>query len=79
MWNVRGVRLIGLVTCLAVALIFFGASQLDAKKPPKPPKPPEVQWQVAIPGENTAGTQGCNLYGAGNPNGYVTFQNVDSV
>ena len=76
MWNVRGARFFGLVASLAVALVFFGASQLDAKKPPKPP---EVQWQVAIPGENTAGTEGCSLYGAGNPNGYVTFQNVDSV
>ena len=76
MWNVRGARLFGLVACLAVTLVFFGASQLDAKKPPKPP---EVQWQVAIPGEGTAGIQGCNLYGAGSADGYVTFQNVDSV
>jgi hypothetical protein len=75
MWNVRGLRLFGLVACMAVALVFTGASQLDAKKPPKPP---QIQWQVAIPDENTAGEEGCNLYGNGS-SGYVEYENNEAV
>ena len=75
MWNLRGTRLFGLVACLAVVLVLTGASQLDAKKPPKPP---EVQWQVAIPSEYTAGEEGCNLYGNGSSD-YVAYENNDAV
>jgi len=80
MWNVRAARLCGLVACLAVALVLFGVSQLDAKKPPKPP---EVQWQVAIPDMTEASNQGWNLYVADKfasvNEGFVALQNSETV
>jgi len=77
MWNVRGARLFGLVMCLAVALVLFGTSQLDAKKPPR------WEWKVAIPNALAAETTGCNLFGSDGTfpktGGDITYLNNDVV